>query len=244
MESPKLHSQLDSIIEDLHRLNHGIGSTKNIDELRESITEAVLMVSRDLYLKSIEENYYWKYCSFLVYKNTYESRLTSYANSNDNTSENLEPSFIKHEIESIDGSLEYLYFKYFDSKTRDKVKIASELKINYLEEKLKNLQTNELQNDFNLDISDTSATDKIIYLSQLGVLDFLRTQSPFNMSINQLATVLSAITGEKKATLQSMLNPIFSAETNQKNNPLNKSKNTTKIKGTLNIIGFEPKKTN
>lgn len=244
MESPKLHSQLDFIIEDLNSLNQGLGFTKNRDELREAITDAILMTSRDLYLKSIEENYYWKYCSFLVYKNTYESRLTSYANRNDNTSENLEPSFIKHEIGSIDGSLEHLYFKYFDANTTDKVKIATELKINYLEEKLKNLQTNELQNDFNLDISDTSATDKIIYLSQLGVLDFLRTQSPFNMSINRLATVLSAITGEKKATLQPMLNPIFSAETNQKNNPLNKSKNTTKITGTLNIIGFEPKKSN
>lgn len=244
MESPKLHSQLEFIIEDLHSLNQGLGSTNNREELRACMLEAIYTVSRNLYLKSIEENYYWNYCSFLVYKNTHESRLTSYANRNDNTSEKLEPSFNEREIRSINSSLEHLYFKHFDSKTIDKVKIASELKINYLKVKLKNLQTNELQNDFNLDISDASATDKIIYLSQLGVLDFLRTKSPFNMSINQLATVLSAITGEKKATLQPMLNPIFSAETNQKNNPLNKSKNTTKIKGTLNNIGFEPQKTN
>jgi hypothetical protein len=244
MESSKLNSELYSIIEDLHSFNHELGSTNNIDELRACMLESIFTVSRNLYLKSIEENYYWKYCSFLVYKNTHESRLTSYANRNDNTSEKLEPSFIEHEISSINSSLEYLYFKYFDSKTIEKVKIASESKINYLKAKLKSLQNNELQNDFNLDISDTSATDKIIYLSQLGVLDFLRTKSPFNMSINQLATVLSAITGEKTATLQPMLNPIFSTETNQKNNPLNKSKNTTKIKGTLNNIGFEPQKTN
>jgi hypothetical protein len=31
MESPKLHSQLDFIIEDLHSLNQGLGFTKKIE---------------------------------------------------------------------------------------------------------------------------------------------------------------------------------------------------------------------
>ena len=77
--------------------------------------------------------------------------------------------------------------------------------------------------DFNigaLDFSETNAKKKIVYLNQLGILDFLRqAQKPGN-SVNALAEILSAITGEKTVTLQPYLNPIFNTNNNQSNNPL------------------------
>lgn len=87
-----------------------------------------------------------------------------------------------------------------------------------------------------IDLSDTTATEKIIYLQKLGVIDFLRDKN--NVSINGLATVLSAITGAKIETLQPMLNPIISQNAGQKNNPLNSKNTVSKVEKQLINIGF------
>jgi len=244
MNSLKLHKELVSIIDDLHNLDIDLEITNDRNELRKIMVENITDILSDLYSKSIEENYYWDYCNFLTYADNYEKRLNKHAVSNDEISEKIESLFIEHEINSINRNLERPIMKYFSSNLRNKITIADKKKINYLKTKLNLFESIESQDEFNLDLSYTSATDKVIYLDQLGILDFLRAKSPFNMSINQLATVLSAITGEKTGTLQSMLNPIFSTETNQKNNPLTKFKNLAKIKGALNNIGFESQKTN
>ncbi|ENA1806451.1 hypothetical protein ABF226_000862 [Flavobacterium psychrophilum] len=112
--------------------------------------------------------------------------------------------------------------------------------LNYAtKEQLNNLEQKTLQLEPEaIDLSDSSATEKIIYLQKLGVIDFLRNKQPFLSSINRLATVLSAITGEKTGTIQPMLNPIISKEAGQKNNPLNSSKPVNKVQKQLNDIGF------
>ncbi|SEA96569.1 hypothetical protein SAMN05443667_113106 [Flavobacterium gillisiae] len=87
-----------------------------------------------------------------------------------------------------------------------------------------------------LDLSDSTATEKIIYLQKLGVIDFLRKKN--NISINGLASALSAITGEKATTIQSAINPIISKDAGQKNNPLNTDKTVKKVEKQLINIGF------
>lgn len=89
-----------------------------------------------------------------------------------------------------------------------------------------------------IDLSDTTATEKIIYLQKLGVIDFLRTKQPFNTSVNSLATILSGLTGEKSGTIQSMINPILSKKVDDKNNPLNSKKAVSKVEQQLIKIGF------
>jgi|SRR5690554_1239821 len=92
-----------------------------------------------------------------------------------------------------------------------------------------------------LDFSDNKATEKIIFLKKLGVLDFLRDKDLFRASTNKLAEYLSAVTGEKSTTLQSYLNPIVSANISQKNNPLSNSKNVKKVEQILINSGFSNK---
>jgi len=92
-----------------------------------------------------------------------------------------------------------------------------------------------------IDLSDTKATEKIIYLKELGILDILRNKQPFNISTNSLASVLSAITGENNTTIQSYINPIMNDKTEQKNNPYNKTKTVNKVKAQLIHIGFQLK---
>lgn len=93
-----------------------------------------------------------------------------------------------------------------------------------------------------IDLSDTTATEKIIYLQKLGVIEFLRDKEPFRASVNLLATVLSSVTGEKSMTLQSYLNPMFSSGIAQKNNPLTKTDTVAKVDSQLIKIGFNHNK--
>lgn len=89
-----------------------------------------------------------------------------------------------------------------------------------------------------LDLSNTRAVDKILYLHKLGIIDFLRGQQPFNTSVNSLATIFSAITGEKSGTLQPMLNPMSNKSVDDSNNPLNSKKAVERVKNQLINIGF------
>lgn len=88
------------------------------------------------------------------------------------------------------------------------------------------------------DLSDTSITEKIIYLKKLGIIEFLKAKQPFLSSTNSLATVLSAVTGAKASTIQSMINPMFSKNVDDKNNPMNSQKTVEKVQKQLNKIGF------
>ncbi|MEH6658671.1 hypothetical protein [Leeuwenhoekiella marinoflava] len=122
------------------------------------------------------------------------------------------------------------------------------LKMHFLSKKLDTLNhRDEIEKKFNnvhrehelTEYEHIKATEKIIYLNELGIIDFLRHQEPFNTSKRALAKVLSFITGEKPDTLQSYLNPMENPSAIQKNNPLSKTKNVEKIKETLINIGFK-----
>lgn len=157
-------------------------------------------------------------------------------------------NFVEFYIYSLkNGLLEY-------SKTQLKIENVSieshwELKNeSFIFEDILNEYLNEIYQKQNqqpepetIDLSDTTATEKIIYLHELGVIDFLRTKQPFNTSINSLATVLSAVTGANSRTIQSMLNAMLSKNVNDKNNPLNSQKPTNKVIKQLIQIGFESK---
>lgn len=92
------------------------------------------------------------------------------------------------------------------------------------------------------DLSDSKGTEKIIMLDKLGILDILRSQEPFNMSVNALSSAISGITGIKQVTVQSYLNPIINPNADQKNNPLKVEKTVVKVEDKLSSIGFIPSK--
>lgn len=127
------------------------------------------------------------------------------------------------------------------------LELYREVKNNYIDCKILELlllKRNELTIDnienLDIDFSNTKATEKIVMLYELGVLEFLRNKEPFNVSINSLATALSGITGEDSKTIQSYINPIFSRDANQKNNPLLSKKSVSKVNQKLVNLGFKP----
>lgn len=93
-----------------------------------------------------------------------------------------------------------------------------------------------------IDFSSTKGTEKIIMLYKLGILDYLKTQEPFNASTNALASVISGITGMPLTTVQPYINPIDNEGVEQKNNPLNTEKTVHKVLEKLLNIGFKPSK--
>lgn len=116
--------------------------------------------------------------------------------------------------------------------------------IEYLERWIINNKPNNLKVELpEIDLSGSSATEKIIYLHKLGVIDYLKSKQPFLSSTNSLATILSAIIDEKPGTIQSMINPILSKKVDEKNNPLNSPKPVAKVIKQLNDIGFNLNKT-
>lgn len=89
-----------------------------------------------------------------------------------------------------------------------------------------------------IDLSDTRVTEKVIYLYELGIIDFLQSKQPFVNSKNALASILGAITGEKPGTIQSYINPINNPNADQSNNPLTRNKTVKMIRNKLLSLGF------
>lgn len=85
--------------------------------------------------------------------------------------------------------------------------------------------------------------DKVRFLHELGVLDYLRSHHPFSTSTNQLAKALSYITGEERSTLQSAINPIFNSNASDKNSPLNSVKKMENVRSKVENLGFIKSKT-
>ena len=84
------------------------------------------------------------------------------------------------------------------------------------------------------DVRKVNAKQKIIYLNELGVIDYLLNKQPFNTSVNSLAAVLSPILGENTTTIQSYLNPLINKDTSSHNHPYSSKKAVDRINDSLN----------
>jgi hypothetical protein len=116
--------------------------------------------------------------------------------------------------------------------------------ISFLETKKKELEIQTPQTIIepeSLDLSKTSAVEKIIYLNELGIIDFLRAKPEFMGSTNLMATILSAITDEKATTLQTSLNRLINNDTDDKNHPYKALGTVNKIKQTFINKNIKPK---
>jgi hypothetical protein len=121
---------------------------------------------------------------------------------------------------------------YKDKITRDHYWYHKEYQ-SFLKERLEELNKPQQPEPEPLDLSDSSAVEKIIYLNELGIIDFLRTKPEFIGSTNLMATFLSAITGEKSKTLQTSLNRLINNDTDDKNHPYKTQKTVNKVRQTL-----------
>lgn len=174
-----------------------------------------------------------KYKDLLEYKHKH---LTVLLNDSTELSNNIQ--FEKHITE--DNLLDYMIKSIIDNRLIPILKFV-------IYELAKVMQSFETKNDLNnaIDLSDTKGTEKIIMITQLGILDFLKEQQPF-LNVNALASVISGITGVKQVSVYPMINTIIKKDSNinmisQKNNPFNTKKTVAKINQKIISAGFIPK---
>lgn len=133
------------------------------------------------------------------------------------------------------------------SETKNKIhqsRLSFAKIISFLETKKSELETQipkTIPETEPLDLSNTSAVEKIIYLNELGIIDFLKTKPEFIGSTNLMATFLSAITDEKATTLQTSLNKLINNDTDDKNHPYKTKGTVNKIRQTFIDKNIKPK---
>jgi len=237
MSFQKLYSDLQECERDKMFLLSGDTISNDLQNHLRAINDTIFDLSHKVFLTSKSENAYWSYCSTETYFNNYENRYNESLNNDFNEIHN-EIKFIESEI----NTLKNLEMHFSDSNYHPDLMYPIRKKIKLLENKMEVL--NPSNAEILIDYSDSSGVDKIIFLHQVGVLDYLKKLSPFNLSTNKLAEYLSAITGENAKTLQSYLNPIFNSTTVQSNNPLDTKSTVKKVLNKLAIMGFSKKNTN
>lgn len=201
-----------------------------------------------------EKKIYFIGCSFKIYKKFYSIRLQK---SLEILNDAREVDFIIKDYNTLCSN--YL-FSYSTDKTKEQIEISLRRQREFLEEKLHHLgyiikkktgkyrkteysyqRINfESNNEVLLDLSNSKLTEKIIYLHTLGILEFLKSKSTSGFSINQIASILSGITGGSPSTIQSYINPIGNPSVSQKNNPMKSEKNVQKVKSNLIALEFNP----
>jgi hypothetical protein len=119
---------------------------------------------------------------------------------------------------------------------------AKKLSKNIEYSKIKSVGKTTTNIEESIDYSDTNITEKIISLKLLGVIDFLHSRTPFNTSVNKLASALSIATGSNSKTLQSMLNRMLNTKIeDDKRNPMNSENTVSVVINKLINIGYNPK---
>lgn len=157
-------------------------------------------------------------------------------------SERIIAKHIEDDLIQSQTKLGRVIYKFQDARVKSELidSIKTLIKLEEIEKLSKKIllerEKGKRQEDEIEDWSSAKANEKILFLDQLGLLQILRKSQPFNTSSNKLATLLSAITGEKVGTLQSCLSGMA---TKNKNNPYNSVKLVAKVKAKLDSVQFQ-----
>jgi len=134
----------------------------------------------------------------------------------------------------------FLELNKLDKVIREKIKEDEQkLKIAIISEK-----ENEQNPEIYLNYSNNNSAEKIVFLYELGILDYLQDKMNKELhgySTNKLAEIVSTFSGVAYGTAQSYLNPMFSKGVDQSNNPATPG-NIEKVKNKLMKIGFNTTK--
>lgn len=115
--------------------------------------------------------------------------------------------------------------------------------ISFLETKKLSIETPSTESDSfkEVDLSGSNLVQKIIYLNELGIIDLLRKEPCFATSVNNLANVITAITGAKHISIQPYLNALLSNTEAENKNPYNSKASVNKVKKHLIDLGVQSK---
>ena len=264
-KSENLYSKLNDLCSE-H--DHKENSQDKYSEQNQLISE----VFNELYVQSEIDTFFWQFCNFKTFENNYEQRRIDYTNKFiDATNEDfiqseilfLSENYQQDSFNPETGELEhkgYIYKYYFGTielnnflftDEYQKIDFSQKRKFEFLESELGQLEYQPPENlpipnpEILLDYSNNQRTERIVFLHELGILDFLREKMNKELHYfapNKLAEIVSTFTDIQQGTAQPMLHPIFEKNVKQKNNPLTVN-NLKKVRNKLKDIGFNNSKT-
>lgn len=197
-----------------------------------------------LYLQADTQNYYWQHCTFQTYQKTFDTRFREFLKTMPDASLSR---FIKQELSDMEKSInnngadfdfvDLFYYlnlniDFLPHETLDNIRLSFNKKMAFLKNgakidtKLKPEISTPPQID--IDLSDMSRAEKIIFLNELGIIQFLKEKYVF-ISNNSLASIISGITGMNQKTAQSYINPIINTMSKQNKSPYNATSTVKKV---------------
>ena len=87
-------------------------------------------------------------------------------------------------------------------------------------------------------IKNHSAPVKVLFLNELGIINFLAKKTSFIINTNALCKALGHAVGERQDTLYRVINPLLKNDEDDTRHPFNNDNNVEYVKNTLNDIGF------
>jgi hypothetical protein len=108
----------------------------------------------------------------------------------------------------------------------------------FLDQRKQEIKNESKEDNYYIDLSNSSDVQKIIYLQELGIIDFLRNKSKVGISNSGLASILSGITGIKQGTLKPSLNRIDKKDIDDSRHPYYTKTTVENVKTNLNNLGF------
>lgn len=144
-----------------------------------------------------------------------------------------------NQIESIKSKLKNIDISEFYNKL-DVLKNALFYSVNRIKETIESINPHleKAENYIDIDLSDMSYSEKIIFINELGIIDFIRKTHPY-ISNNKLASIITGITGMNHRTAQSYINPIINTACRQDKNPYHSTKTVEKVKKKINALDFK-----
>jgi hypothetical protein len=206
------------------------------------------------YKKLTEASTYFLGCTYHSYTTNYDNRLKAFK---DLYIDAEEHNFIIDELNLIKS---YNFSFFIEDNLKKNIKYSMEKTNHFLMEKLKKLGYNienttskegkinsiaikgssviKLDNEPIVDLSDSKPIDKIRSLGLIGFFDYIKEREP-DLNINQIASLISMITGINPLTVQPYINPILSTDVSQKKNPLENKRKVAEVKKQLINIGIK-----
>ncbi|TDP04078.1 hypothetical protein [Flavobacterium sp. 245] len=117
--------------------------------------------------------------------------------------------------------------------------LKDELK--FLEIKKRELGVGSIVETEELDLSNSTAVEKIIAYNELGIIEHIRNNAEFGISNNALSKALSLLCGERPQTLRPSLNRLSDKDTDHKDHPYHTTKTVERVKYSLIKLGFKLK---
>ena len=209
-----------------------------------------------------EENFeYFFGCSLSVYKYNYKRRMEGFLSSFEDYDVY---DFLMNEFEQglftfnrkymdpemtkkIEASLRkrFMFLKEQANEEGYEVKVIENERVvlNKIETITPNTNESEIEDDDEYvfdgpDLTGASIPVRLLYLYELGVIDFLKAKHPFISSCNSLSRALSPILNSRVDSINRPLRLIYNSELDNNRHPLNNEENYEKVKHELNEIGF------